>query len=117
MITIIQRKNGLQANKTLNKLAEKLEKTYKSSKNLKFGFEMSRFDGLWEFKIKNTKTNKGLVLKEDPKYNNCQRAFVYLQSIDTTDTQTSQMREDLRQYVKNTDLFNFSKHCISAIAK
>jgi hypothetical protein len=116
MMTIIKTKDGLKVNKTLNKLAEKLEKTYKSP-NLKFGFTVGQFDGIWEFTIKNIKTNKGLVLKQDPRYNNCQMAYVYLRSIDDTNTQTAQPREDLSQYVRNTDLLEFCKRGISSIAK
>ena len=116
MITI-KTKNGLQANKTLNKLADKLEKTYKSSKNIKFGFTLGQFDGIWEYTIKNVKTNRGVVLKENPSYDNCQMAFVYLRSIDDTDTQTAQPTEDLRQNVRNIDLFNFCKSCITEFSK
>jgi len=116
MITVIKNMNGLQANKTLNKLASKLEKTYKSSKNLKFGFEIGKFDGIWEYSIKNIKTNKALVLKEDKRYNNCQMAFVYLQSFDTTDNGPAQHKEDLKQYVRNIDLYKFSQQVISTIA-
>jgi hypothetical protein len=115
MITI-RTQNGLNANKTLNKLADKLEKTYKSP-NLKFSFSVGQFDGIWEYTIKNIKTNRGLVLKQDPRYNNCQMAFVYLRSIDDTDTQTAQPTEDLRQYVKNEQLFQFVQACIKEFSK
>jgi hypothetical protein len=115
MITI-KTQNGLQANKTLNKLADKLEKTYKSP-NLKFGFDIGQFDGIWEYTIKNTKTNRGLVLKQDPRYTNCQLAYVYLRSIDDTPTQTAQCSEDLRQYVKNEQLFQFVGACIKEFSK
>ena len=115
MITI-KTQNGLQANKHLNKLADKLEKTY-TSPNLNFSFCVGQFDGIWEYTIKNVKTNKGLVLKQDARYNNCQLAYVYFRSIDDTTTQTAQMSEDLKQYVKNEQLFSFVQACIKEFSK
>ena len=111
MLIISKSKKGFQANKTLNKLASKLEKTYKTP-NLKFGFEMG-IDGIWEFVVKNIKTNKALVLKENPEFNNCHMAFLYLQSFESP----AQPTEDLRQYVKNEQLFQFVQACIKEFSK
>jgi len=113
---VIQLQNGLQANEPLNKLASLNEKIYKSP-NLKFGFDINEFSqGLWEYKIINTKTNKGIILTESNN-KNYQKAFVYLQSIETTDNQVAQTSHDHFYQVKNQDLFKFCRTWIEIISK
>ena len=110
MFTTIKTPNGIQANKTLNALAAKLEKKYQSSNNLKFGFDMG-FDGSWEFVIQNTKTDRALVLKQNPSNSNQQVAFIYATSF------ANQLSEDVRYDIKNKELFTFAQVVISQICK
>ena len=64
------------------------------------------FDGTWEFVIKNTKTNRAVVFKQDPRTSNKQVAFVYARSFEGANAQPS---EDVRYDIKNKDLVTFSK--------
>lgn len=106
----IKTPNGIQANKTLNTLSAKLEKKYKNSKNIKFGFDMG-FDGAWEFVIQNTKNDRAIVFKQHPNNANQQVAFIYATSF------ANQMSEDVRYDIKNKDLFSFAQLVISQISK
>ena len=109
----IKTPNGIQANTALNNLAAKLDKLYKKSNNIKRGFDMG-FDGTWEFVIKNTKTNRAVVLKQDPRTSNKQLAYVYARSFEGANAQPS---EDVLYDIKNKDLVTFSKLIISQISK
>jgi len=109
----IKTPNGIQANKELNKLADQLDKLYKNSKNIKRGFDMG-FDGTWEFVIKNTKTNRAVVFKQDPRTSNKQLAYVYARSFEGANAQPS---EDVLYDIKNSDLLTFAKLLISQLSK
>ena len=102
--------NGLQANKELNKLAAKLDKLYKNSKNVKRGFDIG-FDGAWEYVIHLTKTDRAIVIKQDPKYNHCQAVFIYATSF------SNQMSEDKFMHVANNNLLDFAQTTISLLSK
>ena len=110
MLIISKNTSGFQANKSLNTLANKVEKLYKTSKNLKFHFEMG-YDGEWEYVIENTKTNKAIVLKQHPQIPNKQLAFIYLRSF------SSQPSEDVLYDIKNEDLVLFIQKGIPHICK
>ena len=110
MAVLISTPNGIKANKQLNNLASKLEKKYKKSKNLKFGFDMG-FDGAWEFVIHNTKTDKACVLKQNPSNPAVQVGFLYAQSFAT------QMREDETYEVPNDMLDQFASIVISEVSR
>ena len=110
MLIISKNTTGFQANKVLNTLANKVEKLYKTSKNLKFGFDMG-YDCDWEYVIENTKTNKAIVLKQHPQIPNKQLAFIYMRSF------SSQPKEDLLYDIKNEDLVLFIQKTIPHICK
>ena len=109
----IKTPNGIQANKELNKLADQLDKLYKNSKNIKRGFDMG-FDGTWEFVIKNTKTNRAVVFKQDPRTSSKQLAYIYARSFEGVNAQPS---EDVLYDIKNSDLLTFAKLLISQLSK
>ena len=109
----IKTPNGIQANKELNKLADQLDKLYKNSKNIKRGFDMG-FDGTWEFVIKNTKTNRAGVFKQDPRTSSKQLAYVYARAFEGVNAQPS---EDALYDIKNSDLLTFAKLLISQLSK
>jgi hypothetical protein len=110
MLIISKKTTGIQANKVLNTLADKVEKLYKTSKNLKFGFDMG-YDAEWEYVIENTKTNKAIVLKQHPQIPNKQLAFMYMRSFST------QHSEDVLYDIKNKDLVLFIQKSIPYICK
>jgi len=110
MLIISKNKTGFQANKALNQLADKLDKKYKSAKNIKSGFDMG-YDGVWEFVIKNTKTDKAIVLKQHPEFSNKQLAFVYMTSF------SSQQSHDVLYDIKNKDLMLFVEKIIPHLSK
>ena len=110
MFTTIKTPNGIVANKTLNNVAAQLEKKYKTSKNLKFGFDMG-FDGVWEFVVQNTKTDRAIVIKQNPTSSNIQTAFVYARSF------ANQLSEDARYDIKNKEVLTFIQVVISQICK
>jgi hypothetical protein len=110
MLIISKNKTGFQANKVLNELASKVEKKYKSSQNIKSGFEMG-YDGEWEYIIQNIKTNKAVVFKQHPEITNKQLAFVYMRSF------SSQLSEDILYDIKNNDLMFFVEKTIPYICK
>jgi len=110
MTNSISTPNGIKSNKTLNAVAAKLEKKYKTSKNLKFGFDMG-FDGVWEFVINNTKTDRAVVVKQHPNNSNIQAAFIYATSF------KNQLSEDARYDVKNKEVISFAQLVISEISK
>tara|TARA_R110000822_G_scaffold190660_1_gene329434 strand:+ start:884 stop:1258 length:375 start_codon:yes stop_codon:yes gene_type:complete len=112
-VITINTPNGIQANKELNKLAGQLDKLYKNSKNIKRGFDMG-FDGTWEFVIKNTKNNRALVFKQDPRTSSKQLAFVYARAFDGANAQHS---EDALYDIKNSDLLTFAKLSITQLSK
>ena len=103
-------KNGVQANKELNVLAKQLEGGYKTSKNLKFYFELG-FDGEWEFYVENAKTNKKIVLRRDLQKPGHQEVFIYF-----TDSE-NQLTEDMRFPVLNNNLLDITKMLISKMSK
>ena len=109
----IKTPNGIQANKELNKLADQLDKLYKKSNNIKRGFDMG-FDGTWEFVIKNTKTNRAVVFKQDPRTSSKQLAYIYARSFEGVNAQPS---EDVLYDIKNSDLLTFAKLLISQLSK
>jgi hypothetical protein len=110
MFTTIQTPNGIVANKTLNNVAAQLKKKYKTSKNLKFGFDMG-FDGVWELVVQNTKTDRAVVIKQNPTDANIQTAFIYARSF------ANQPSDDGRYDIKNKEVLTFLQVVISQICK
>ena len=108
--TIIPTPNGLRANDTLNALAKKLEKKYKSSVSIIHFFFDVDFDGLWSMTIEVKNKNKAVVLKES-NHKEAQWAFLYL-----TDFQ-NQPIHDHHMLVRNSDLFDFVRTLITNIYK
>jgi hypothetical protein len=110
MLITLKNKNGIKANQVLNQLADKLDKKYKFAKNIKRGFDMG-YDGVWEFVIQNTKTNKAIVLKQSPEFPNKQLAFVYATSF------SSQPSHDVLYDINNKDLMLFVEKIMPHLSK
>jgi hypothetical protein len=98
---LINTPGGVKRANKLNRLADQLKnKSLGDSryKQVKVGFEMG-FDGVWEMVVKNTKTDRAIVLKENPQTGQV-LAFFYLQSFSTqaSDNQQVVFQNDLQIY-------------------
>ncbi len=101
--------NGIKANRTLNKLSEKLNKKYKNS-NIKVGFEIG-FYGNWELIINNTKTDRAMVLKENGNTFGEQQVYLY------TDSFINQQTHNKHWCVNNEVLGNVCNKLIPLLSK
>jgi hypothetical protein len=107
---VISTPNGIQSNKELNALASQLTKLYKTSKNLKRGFQMG-FDGEWEYIVENTKNDVAFVMKHCDDVPNAQIVYIYSTSF------KNQVSADEVIGVSNTKLLDFAKEMISVFSK
>lgn len=106
---IIQTPNGLKANDTLNKVASQLQKRYKNSNNIKWGFTPD-FDGQWSLEVEVVSKNRAIVLKQDAD-SRAQQVFFYFRDY------KNQPLHDHHTRICNCEVFDFINHTISEIYK
>ena len=102
--------NGVKANDVLNKASKIIEPLYENNKDIVCGFDMG-FDGVWEYTVKNVKTNKAVVLKGVNGHTK-QKAFVYNQAFDQVDGMYAQVQPDKQYMVKNNNVVTFIKKAV-----
>ena len=89
--------NGIKENTVLNELANSLDNTQDLGKHVKSCFELG-VNGIWEFIITNTRTDKGLVLCAAPNKKHKTACWVYSTSVST------QPKENEFMIIKDKDL-------------
>jgi hypothetical protein len=102
--------NGIKANDVLNSLCDKLDTKWKSLSHMKYWWEIG-FDGHWELLIKNTKTDKGICLKQHPDKNK-QWGMVY-----SSEMSNQSKAHDLLFDIQNKDVLYFVEFTFNSLNK